>query len=139
MEGFNDRTFKMKSVKGKPEFYVKELITTPNKNSKKYRDIISRVTYFRKLMLIYRMLHHTDQIKDVKTNLDGRPLELTGPQICLFSTPTLTTKDKDKQALNEILPVLSSFLRQKGELNGRTLEAVINFVLLDVLSNSNKT
>ena len=35
MEGFNDRTFKMKSVKGKPEFYVKELIT-PNKDSKKY-------------------------------------------------------------------------------------------------------
>ena len=81
------------------------------------------------------MLHYKDPIKDVRTNLDGRPLELTGPQICLFSTPILITKDKGKQALNEILPVLSSFLRQKGEVNGRTLEAVIYSVLLELFDD----
>ena len=127
MEGFNDRTFRMRTIKGKPLFYIKELMTP--KESKKYHDIISKVTYFRKLKLIYRMLHHKDPIKDVKTNLDGRPLELTGPQICLFSTPSLSTKDF--AARNEILHVLSSFLRQKGELTGRTIEAVIYWVVLE--------
>ena len=82
MGGFNDRKFDLKSLKGKPLFYVKELAKP--KDAERYREIISRVDYFRKLMLVYRLLHAKDPIKDVRTNIDGRPLELTGPQICLF-------------------------------------------------------
>ena len=84
MGGFNDRKFDLKSLKGKPLFYVKELAKP--KDAERYREVISRVDYFRKLMLVYRLLHAKDPIKDVRTNIDGRPLELTGPQICLFST-----------------------------------------------------
>jgi hypothetical protein len=85
-------------------------------------------------MFVYRLLHAKDPIKDVHTNIDGRALELTGPPICLFSTDTLS---KDKSALKEILPVLSSFLRQKGEMSSRTLEAVIHTVLLDLFADTN--
>ena len=76
-----------------------------------YQEIISKVTYFRRLMLICKMPHHKDPIKDVNTNLGRRPLELTGPLICLFSMPSLTTTatSKDFAARDEILPVLSSF------------------------------
>lgn len=130
MEGFNDRTFQMRSIKGKPEFYVKELITP--KDSERVRDIIAKVEHFRKLMMMYRLLHFKDKIKDVKTNLDGRPLELTGSEICLFSAATMT---KDKSALQEVLPVLSSFLRQKGELAGRTIEAVIYKVITEMIDD----
>ena len=35
------------------------------------------------------MLHHDDLIEEVETNIDGRPLELTGPQIYLFASKEL--------------------------------------------------
>jgi hypothetical protein len=82
-------------------------------------------------MLVYQLIHAKDPIRDAHTNIDGRALELTGSQICLFSTDTIS---KDESALKEILPVLSSFLRKKGEMSSRTLEAVIHTVLLDLFT-----
>src|SRR4051794_11794894 len=107
LDGFKDRTFKTNTIKGKPAVYVKEL-SKPN-GSQKYQKLLGRIQYLRKLTLVYRLLHHNEIIEMVNTNIEGRALELTGPQIPLFNSDKLASNDKS--ALKEILPVLSSYLR----------------------------
>lgn len=145
-EGFNDRSFRLQSVKAKPLFRVKKVLLEmgkpANKQLPKYRRIIEEVEYVRKLTFIFRMLHHDDMIEEVDTNIDGRPLELTGPQICLFCSERLgsrylsTPKGERKTTLFEskILPTLSEFLRRKGQLSEKTLEGVIYQALKDLMS-----
>jgi hypothetical protein len=136
--GLNDRTFSFNSIKGKAKFYVKKLLKERKKQSNKqlpkYRKIIAMVDYTRKLSLIYRLLHHEDMIEEVETNIDGRALELTGPQIYLFSCEKLTsyTKDQDDSLLKkEIFPSLEKFLIERGELSKKTVDGIV----YDALNN----
>ena len=72
LEGLIDRTFQTILLKGKPNFYIKKL-RKPNLSSK-YKALLSEITYFRKAMLIYRLLHTNDLFEEVETNIDGRAL-----------------------------------------------------------------
>jgi hypothetical protein len=147
-EGFNDRSFRLESVKAKPQFRVKkvllEMSKPVNKQLPKYRKIIEEVEYVRKLTFAFRMLRHDDIVDEVNTNIDGRPLELTGPQIYLFCSEKLGAKywsipkEERKETLLEmrILPTLSEFLRKKGQLAEKTLEGVIYQALKCIMSES---
>ena len=77
LEGFNDRTFKLHTMKGSPQIYVKKL--SEKTDSKKYNDVISKIDYLRKLTLVFRLIHHDDIVEQVNTNIEGRALELTEP------------------------------------------------------------
>lgn len=136
--GFNDRNFRIESTKGKPEFRVKKVLMEmekpPERQSLKYKQIVSEVEYVRKLTFIFRMIHYKDMIEEVETNIDGRPLELTGPQIYLFASKELgssyrmaSSEDqrKDSLLMKEILPTLTEFLKKKGRLTEKTLHSVI--------------
>ena len=100
---------------------------SPDKQNPKYRQIISKIDYLRKLLLVYRLLHYEDVIEEVDTNIDGRALELTSPQIYLFSSNKLASSDKT--ACKEVLDALSKVLQRKGELAKKTLEGVIHETL----------
>lgn len=72
------------------------------------------------------MLHYNDMIEEVETNIDGRPLELTGHQIYLFASKKLgssyrtTSSDvqrKESLLIKEIFPTLTEFLKKIKELN----------------------
>ena len=62
--GFNDRLFRAEAKKGKPKRLIKEIKKqmerTPDKQLPKYRTIISRINFLRKVSLIFRLLHHAD-------------------------------------------------------------------------------
>lgn len=81
--GFNDRLFGSEVKKGNPKHLIKEIKNqmecTPNKQLPKYRTIISRINFLRKVMLVFRLLHHGDTIEEVPLNITGRALELCGP------------------------------------------------------------
>ena len=125
--GFNDRNFRIKNTKGKPLFRVKKVLLEMEKpiekQSPKDRQIVAEVEYVRKMTFVFRMIHHDDMIEEVETNIDGRPLELTGPQIYLFASKELgsayglaSTNEERKASLlmKEILPTLTHFLKKKG-------------------------
>lgn len=135
--GFNDRTFRIKSLRGKPKILVKNILheiqKSEDKQKPKYRRIISKIHYLRKLLLIYRILHHDDIFEEVSTNIDGRALELTSPQIYLFNSDKLASKEEGKRVLHKkILPALSKFLKEKGELSEKTIEGVVYEALLEI-------
>ena len=92
-EGFNDRAFTFQSTKGKKKYRVKKVLLEmgkpPFRRDPKYNRIIEAVEDVRKMTFIFRMLHFADIIEDVETNIDGRPLELTGAQINLFASQRL--------------------------------------------------
>jgi hypothetical protein len=105
----------------------------------KYRKVISQLEYTRKLTFIFRMIHHGDMIEEVETNIDGRALELTGPQIYLFSSAKLASYSKDQENTilkKEILPALSEFLKQKGELVKKTIDGIIYDAIVDLISGT---
>lgn len=146
--GFNDRNFRIESTKGKPEFRVKKVLMEMEKSierqSQKYKQIVAEVEYVRILTFIFRMLHYNDMIEEVETNIDGRPLELTGPQIYLFASAELgsgyrkaSSDDQRKNCLliKEILPTLTKFLKKKGQLTKKTLQSVV----WDALKSLNST
>jgi hypothetical protein len=139
--GFNDRTFRMKSLKGRPKILAKNILhefqKPIDKQSPKYKDIISKIDYLRKLLLIYRLLHHEDIIEEVNVNIDGRALELTSPQIYLFSSDKLVSKEEDKRVLHKkVLPALSKFLKEKGEISEKTIEGIVYQALQELFDSS---
>ena len=145
--GFNDRTFRVWSMKGKPTFLPKTILhqlkKAEDKRNPKYKKIISKMLFLRKLLLVYRILHHEDIIEEVETNIDGRALELTSPQIYLFSSEKLYSKDKQQDVNNrklvlheKILPALSKFLRDRGELTKKTLDGVVYGALINLFAIS---
>jgi hypothetical protein len=129
--GFNDRTFNTDVIKGRPRRLVKEIKKqmekAPEKQLPKYRKIIARINFLRRLLLIYKLIHHNDTIEEIYTNIDSRPLELCGPALRLFNSRQLA--NGDKKALNEIKDAFSHFLRKKGQLDQKTIEVVLYGVL----------
>jgi hypothetical protein len=140
LDGFNDRLFSIDSIKRRPRFLVKTVINemqkSVSKQNPKYRDIISKIIYLRKLMLVYRLLHHGDIINESNLNIDGRAFELTSPQIFLFDSEMAS---KEKKALPEVLAALSKFLRKKGELQKKTLEGVVYEALNQLFKEETRT
>lgn len=146
--GFNDRTFRQPSIKGKAEFVVKKVLRIIqdeipiDRQLPKYRKIVKEVDYTRKISLMFRIIHHEDLIEEVETNIDGRPLELTGPQIYLFTSRSMGStyldipenERKDTLLEKEILPTLSLFLRQKGQLAKKTIESAVYDALRELMS-----
>ena len=74
------------------------------------RDLID----FRKLMLVYRLIHFADPIPDINIGVKGRNKELFKPYIQLFH---------NSEAQNEIEETLQKFLGAKNERKSNSLEA----------------
>jgi len=138
--GFNDRTFNTDVIKGRPRRLVKEIKKQmekpPEKQLPKYRKIITRINFLRKLLLTYKLIHHNDTIEEIYTNIDSRPLELCGPALRLFNSPQLA--NGEKKALNEIKDAFSHFLRKKGQLDQKTIEVVLYGVLKKLFADIDK-
>ena len=130
--GLIDRILQIESIKSSPKFLIKtvrkEMRKPMDKQNPKYKDIISKINYLRKLLLVYRILHHEDAIEEMNLNIDGRAFELTSPQIFLFNSDSLSS-GSDKPTLKEVLRMLSRFLQKKGELTKKTLEGVVHEAL----------
>lgn len=132
--GLNDRIFQIESIKSSPKFLIKtvrkEMRKPIDKQNPRYKDIIAKINYLRKLLLVYRILHHEDIIEEVNLNIDGRAWELTSPQIFLFNSKTLAPAgENERPALKEVLKMLSRFLQKKGELTKKTLGGVVHEAL----------
>lgn len=134
--GFNDRLFRSEVKKGRPKFPIKEIKIQmefpPDKQLPKYKTIISSINFLRKLMLVYRLLHNGKPIKEVNTNIYARALELCSPALRVFHSDELRISKDDNKALTEITDALGHFLRKKGQLDKKTIEAVIYNVLSDI-------
>ena len=142
--GFNDRTFRAEVKKGKPLLRIKKIkkqMERPaDKQSPKYRPIIERINFLRKLLLVYRLVHHDDDAitsEELPLNIYGRPLELCGPSIQLYhELNNKADRDDDPTKYNvrdKVMDALGHFLRRKGELDKKTVEATLYRILTEII------
>jgi hypothetical protein len=125
--GVLDRSFKIKSYKGTPDYNIKE-IRNPQGNTKR-QQLFDEIDDLRKLLLIYRLMHIKDPYKEISIGLDGRDEELCKPLLQLFYT-----LGASGETLRELEETLQSFLDIKNKRKGQTLEAIIYPIVLNVVS-----
>lgn len=115
-KGILDRTFVISNYKGRPQLDIKE-----TKNSKKGKTEIS---FYKNMLLLYRLSHFSENIKDIETGLEGRDKELCKPLLQHF----FNTKFQPK--LERTLEVLldEKNIRKANSLEREVLEVIINLV-----------
>ena len=73
--GVLDKSFSFSAYKGKPKYDIKETLEPQGNAARQERlDVLND---FKKLMLIYRLLHFKDTIPDIDVTVEGREKELS--------------------------------------------------------------
>jgi hypothetical protein len=124
-KGFNERVFVIKCSPGNPDYDIIEIIN--NAGDEKYKLLFNELLDIRKLLLIYRLLHHNDPIPDIVLNIKNREIQLCKPLIRLF---------QGTNAINDILASLSKLLMEKKETLD-TLEARLYHIINDFINKNN--
>ena len=103
-KGVIDRCFNIKAIKGKPTYYIKEVLN-PACRIERFKKLHDEMNHFRKLMLCYRLIHYNDKQPDIEIEgLDGREMELCKPLLQLFH---------GRKSYNEVKDILMTFLDRK--------------------------
>jgi hypothetical protein len=123
--GVVDRSFSFTTYKGKPKYDIKETLI-PQRNPARLQRLAA-LHDFRKLMLVYRLIHFEDAIPDIDIGIEGREKELTKPIIQIFY---------NSQAQSEVEATLQYFLKLKTEKKEITLEPVLYPIVLNLVAQS---
>ncbi len=119
-KGMRDRTFHIKCIRGNPRYNVKS--TEERTKSPEALRLIDELLTLRKRLFAFRLVHFDDVIEEVKgLTISGRALELTGSALRLFHKYKVTKEDNDTFE-KEILPTLSSFLKERLSRTNESLE-----------------
>jgi hypothetical protein len=128
--GVLDRSFKIKSYKGIPNFSIKE-IRNPQGNPLR-QILFDELMDLRKLLLMYRLIHIKDPYKEISIGLDGRDEELCKPLLQLFYT-----LGGSEETQREIEKALEYFLSEKNKRKNDSLEKEIYDIVKDMVSETN--
>jgi hypothetical protein len=121
-KGLLDRTLLFTVYPGNPELDIKE-VTSPQGDPIRTKEY-DRLIDFRKLMLVYRLIHFKDPIPDIDINVQRRNKELCKPYIQLFyGTPVQ----------QEIEQTFQIFLDSKNSKKSRSIEAILIPVIIDLV------
>jgi hypothetical protein len=125
--GVLDRSFSFTTYKGLPKYDIKETLEPQGNPARQERlDILND---FRKLMLVYRLLHFKDPIPDISVGVEGREKELSKPIIQLFYGTAAQT---------EVETTLQSFLNLRNEKKEITLEPILHPIITNLISERSK-
>ena len=126
-KGLLDRSFKIKTYKGFPQFDIKE-VRNPQGNNGRQRQL-DEINNLRNLLLMFKLHHFKDPLPEVDVGLDGRDKELCKPILQLFYGLGATA-----ETLKEIETALQHFLDTKNERKKNSLEAVIYPIVINAIS-----
>jgi hypothetical protein len=123
--GVVDRSFSFTTYKGLPKYDIKETLEPQGNKARQQRlDILND---YRKLMLVYRLIHFKDEIPDIDIGIEGREKELSKPIIQLFY---------NTKAQNEVEATLQYFLNARSEKKEITLEPILHPIVTDLVSKN---
>jgi hypothetical protein len=121
--GVLDRSFSFTTYKGCPKYDIKETLEPQGNPARQER--LDALNDFRKLMLIYRLLHFKDPIPDINVGVEGREKELSKPVVQLFY---------GANAQKEIETTLQAFLNLRNEKKEITLEPILHPIISNLVS-----
>jgi hypothetical protein len=118
-KGFLERIIPLKAVPGDPLFDISEVVD--GSGDEQFKELYQELEDTRKLLLMYRLLHHNDLIQDVKLNIKNRYKQLTKPLIRLF---------QKTESVNDIVKSLSKYLIEKNQEKIDSLDsAILSFII----------
>lgn len=126
-KGVLDRTFVLTTYNGRPTYDIKEILK-PGGDPKR-QLLLEEMNDFRKLMLIYRLIHFKDVINDLDIGIYGRQKELCKPVLQLFH---------NSEHLTEIQLAFQIFLNAKNNRKSSSIEAVLHPIIVDLVSRMGK-
>lgn len=126
-KGVRDRSFDFTTFKGRPKYDIKETLEPQGNLARQQR--LDELKDFRKLMLIYRLLHFKDPVEDIDVGVEGRDKELSKPVIQLFYNTT---------AQKEVEDTLQYWLNQRNEKKDTTLEPALHSIVTKLVVEKGK-
>jgi hypothetical protein len=128
-KGLVDRTFSFHCRPGKVKQSIKEVVSENINKSPSLQTQFKEILDFRKLLLLYRLLHYRDPLPRIETGLKNRDNELCKPLLQLF----FGTK-----ALDEIISALKEFVKQRKERKANSLEAALYPIIKKIINSLKK-
>jgi hypothetical protein len=113
---FKDRSFETSAYRGSSRFDIKEDLEAEIQDNVEGQQRLAQLINFRKLMLIYRLLHFKDSLPDIELGFGGREKELVKPTIQIFY---------GSKVQKEIEKTLEHFLNLRNEGKDTGLEAAL--------------
>ncbi|MDQ6862326.1 MAG: hypothetical protein M3044_00735 [Thermoproteota archaeon] len=126
-KGVHDRSFTFTAFKGRPKYDIKETLEPQGDPARQER--LDSLNDFRKLMLVYRLLHFKDRIEDIDVGVEGREKELSKPIIQLFYKT---------HAQKEVETTLQHWLNQRTERKNTALEPVVHPTVVRLVNQNGK-
>src|SRR5215217_4195937 len=83
-KGVHDRIYPIECYQGDPQYDIKEVLNPTNTGDEKNKETLKEILDFRKMLLIYRLIHFKDLIPNLDIGIKGREKELAKPLIQLF-------------------------------------------------------
>ena len=124
-KGVHDRTFSFTAYPGDSAIDIKETLNPQGDLECQKR--LNELRSFRKLLLIYRLLHFKDTIPNIDTGLKRRNRELVKPLLQLFS-------NAEPKIQKEIVSILEGFLKAKQARKENTIEAGLHPIITNLVS-----
>jgi hypothetical protein len=124
-KGILDRMLMFNAYPGDPQYDIKEVLNPAG--DKKRQKLLDELIDFRKLMLIYRLIHFTDPIPDIDIGLKGRDKELCKPNIQLFYNTTVQ---------KEIEKSLQIFIDAKNQRKESSIEGALYPIIANLISEN---
>jgi hypothetical protein len=123
--GLTDRAFRINCRPGSPQYFIKEIVSSPSTRDHIKKPLYQELLDFRKTMICYRLLHYTDTLPSIRTGLKNRDNELAKPFLQLFC---------GTESLAEIVNSLENFLIQKKYRKSSSLESILYPIIVNLVS-----
>jgi hypothetical protein len=127
-KGFLERIIPLKAVPGDPKYDISEVVD--ESGDEQFKELYQELEYTRKLLLMYRLLHHNEIIPDIKLNIKYRYKQLTKPVIRLF---------QNTDSINEITKSLSKYLIEKNQEKIDSMDSAILTFIVNLVSKYGET
>jgi hypothetical protein len=127
-KGFLERIIPLKATPGDPEFDISEVVD--ESGDEQFKELYEELMNTRKLLLMYRLLHHNETIPDIKLNIKNRYKQLTKPVIRLF---------QNTESLDEITSSLSKYLIEKNQEKIDSMDSAILTFIVNLVSQYGET
>ena len=123
-KGFLERIIiPLKATAGYPQYDIAEVVD--ESGDEQFKELYQELMNTRKLLLMYRLLHHNEIIPDIKLNIKNRYKQLTKPVIRLF---------QNSESLDEITKSLSKYLIEKNQEKMDSIDSAILTFIINLVS-----
>jgi len=125
-QGFNQRIIEILCTYGIPQYDISEVVNPAGEQE--FQGLLNELLEVRNLLLIYRLLHYSEPLPNIKLNLVNREKQLFKPVIRVF---------QKTETLKELLPVISKYVRERREKNANTFHAFLYKLIKGLIEKNN--